>query len=111
MWLSRIPEDAIVQDAAQLGQLVIKEFVVYFFQKLDATSFINFLELWLSTQGEFRKNSNMGTYYYTTHHNVNKKYSLFLEEFLFTVIENVLLTKVNMTELTPNLISFSFEVK
>ena len=87
------------------------EYLAYFFHKIDSDSLLKFLELWLSTQGELQKKDHLGTCYYAVHHNISKKYSIFLEAFLFPVIENILATKVDLIENTSNFISFTFEVK
>jgi len=111
VWLERIDNKNIKEDARLLGISVIKDYVTYFFHKSDSDSLMKFLELWLTTQGKFRKTKVHGLQSYTIHHNINQKFSLFLEGFLFCIIENTLKTKVSLTETTSNLLSFTFEVK
>ena len=110
-WLDRIDDKDIKEDAKLLGLRIGGEYLAYFFHKIDLNSLIKFLELWLCTQGKLQKKEYQGTYYYTIHHDVNQKYSLFLEGFLFSIIENILKTKVVLIGNTSNLISFTFEVK
>ena len=111
IWLERIDSKFIKEDAQRLGSYIIGEYLAYFYYKIDTDSLINFLELWLSSQGELQKKNHLGTYYYTVHHNVSEKYSLFLEGLLFSEIEKIFKTKVELIDTTSNLISFTFVVK
>lgn len=108
--LEKLDEKNAELDGESISNTKIGEYVTYFYHKNDRDSLLNFLELYLSTQGGFRKENNNGTVSYTIHHNISKNYSLFLKGMLFGAIEKTLKTRVNLVEISPNLLSFNFEV-
>ena len=103
-------KEKIIEDGKNLGIIKLGEYITYFYHKKDKNTILKFLELYLPTQGTFRKENNNGTISYTTHHNISKEYSLFLKSFLFHTLEGIMGTRINIMELSPNLLSFNFDV-
>jgi len=109
-WLNRITREDIINDS-ELARKYFREYIVYFYHKLDPDSTIRFLDLWLSTQGVMQKKVDSGTRSYTIRHNICENYSDFLEGMLFPTIDDIISTKTKRIEKTPNLLSFEFEVR
>lgn len=107
--LEKLDEKNAELDGKSISNTKIGEYVTYFYHKNDRSSLLNFLKLYLSIQEGFRKENSNGTVSYTIHHNISKNYLLFLKGMLFAAIEKTLKTRVNLVEISPNLLSFNFE--
>lgn len=110
-WLGRIQEDFLREDAKKLGSTMAREYITYFFHDVNAHTLVQFLDIWLHTLGELQKKEHHGTHSIVINHGVSTQYSLYLKEFLGALIESIISRQVNFIEVTPNLVSFSFEAK
>jgi len=110
-WLNRIEDDFLKKDAKKLGSTIAREYVSYFFHDVNKNTLIQFLDVWLCTLGDMQKREHHGTYSFVINHGVNVQYSYYLQEFLSALIGPIISKRVNFVGITPNLLSFSFEVE
>lgn len=109
-WLTRIDDKFLVEDAKDLGSTMGREYISYFFHDVNRYTLLEFLELWFSRFSTYDHKVNSDTHSFAVNHDINIKYSLSLKEFLKALVEPIILKQVKFMELTPNLLSFSFEV-
>jgi hypothetical protein len=96
----------------EMGLLAAKEYINYFFPKVNSTVLPQFLEIWFSRfqscQHTFDDINDSHTFCVT--HEISLNFSIAMKHMLMALIQPITKTKVEFKELTPNLIVFSFEV-
>jgi hypothetical protein len=109
IWLSRIEEEFLREDAKILGSTIARDYISYFFHDINISTLIKFLNIWLETLGNVQKKEHHNTCSFVINHCVNFQYSIYLQEFLTALIEPITKKRINFIEITPNLLSFSFD--
>jgi hypothetical protein len=78
--LEATEDDALIKNARETGSKIPKEFLMFWFKKIDLNSYLQYLEL-LCNYGGFARyefESNGRVYVITFLHNMGEKWSLFL---------------------------------
>ncbi|HVB66150.1 MAG TPA: hypothetical protein VND01_00475 [Candidatus Acidoferrales bacterium] len=110
-WLPRINEKSLSSDATELGSVIAREYISYFFQDCNNDTLIEFLNLWLGRLGPHQhKIVNDRFHWFAVNHDINMKFSIHLREFLTALIESIIAKPVKFIEVTPNVVTFSFEI-
>jgi hypothetical protein len=104
----KMDEESLIQVARQLGSMA-REYVLYFFHHVNRATLLEFLTLWFSTFNSYEHKIYGETHLFVVDHDINEKYSVFMKEYLKAFIEPIISKKIEF-ELTPNVISFSFEL-
>jgi len=110
-WLNRIDEKFLVEDSKELGSTIAREYISYFFHDVNKDTLLQFLDLWFSRFDSYQHKTDGEVHKFAINHDINMKYSLYMKELLRALIEPIILKKVEFLELTPNVISLSFEVR
>ena len=108
-WLSRIDRQFLLADSKELGSTIAREYVSYFFHDVNKYTLLEFLDLWLSRFQSYQHKVNGNTHSFAVNHDINMQYSIYMKEFLKALMESIIANQVKFLELTPNVVSFSFE--
>lgn len=100
----------------EYGMTIAKEYISYFYPQVNADTLIQFLEIWFkrfqSRQHRIDEdnNYNLHHHYFTVNHDINMNFSLALQSILAGLIEPIIKSTVEFTNVTPSTITFSFVV-
>lgn len=86
-----------------------REHVLYLFQQLTFGTILQFLDLWSSHFDAYEHRYDGKMHYYTVHHDVNLNFSIFVKEFVTTMIKESVPRQVKFETVGPNSVTFSFE--
>src|SRR2546430_5914912 len=86
-----------------------REHVLYLFQQLSLGTVLQFLDLWSSHFDAYEHRSNGKMHFSTLHHDVNLNFSIFVKEFVSTMIMGTVPRTVRFEIVAPNSVTFSFE--
>ncbi len=86
-----------------------REHVLYLFQQLSLGTVLQFLDLWSSHFDAYEHRYNGRMHFYTVHHDVNLNFSIFVKEFVSTMIMGTVPRMVRFEIVAPNSVTFSFE--
>lgn len=109
-WLSRIEEKFLIEDARELGSTIAKEYICYFYHDVNNYTLIEFLELWFSRFQSYQHGMDNRCHRFSVNHDINMNFSIYLRESLKALIEPIINKPVKFGALTPNVITFSFEI-
>jgi len=96
-----------------LGITIAKEYVSYFFPKVNTRTLVQFLDLWFKRFQSFHHrvdNDNPELHYFTVIHDININFSNALKMILEGLIIPIVKKDLEFRDITANAISFSFEV-
>lgn len=111
IWLNRIDKEHLQEVARNSYAVIGREYISYIFHDVNKNTVIQFLDIWLRTFGEVQKKIHDKMCSFAVNHGISIQYSLHLKEFLCAIIESTISKRVNFVEITPNLLSFSFEIE
>jgi hypothetical protein len=127
-------EKRLEELGTELGLTVAKEYVSYFFPKVDSSTVAEFLDIWFRRFQSFKhrvdddnynnnlrkedkkeeEEENQGQrqedHYFTLYHDINLNFSIALKAILEGLIEPIIKSPVTFKEITENSISFSFSL-
>jgi predicted HicB family RNase H-like nuclease len=128
-------EKRIVEYGRELGLMAAKEYLSYFFPAVNPNTIIYFLDIWFkrfqSYQHRFEdvaavasESSTISTknkreqqqkpqrqcHIFTVIHDINYNFSISLKAMLEGLVEPMIKSPISFRELTPNSISFSFDI-
>ena len=86
-----------------------REHVLYLFQQVSLGTVIQFLDLWSSHFDAYEHRYDGTMHFYTVHHDVNLNFSIFVKEFVSTMIMGTVPRTVRFETVAPNSVTFSFE--
>jgi len=86
-----------------------REHVLYLYQQLSLGTILQFLDLWSSHFDAYEHRYDGKMHYYTVHHDVNLNFSIFVKEFVTTMIRETVPRTVKFETVGPNSVTFSFE--
>ncbi len=109
-WLDRIDEEVLIEDAKELGSQIVDEYIAHMYHKVDEQALVDFLDSWFSKIGRYDHEVNDRTHHYSVVHDVSLNFSIYLTELLKALIEQITNKPVTFVRVTPNLITFSFEI-
>jgi len=97
----------------EYGRTIAKEYVSYFYPQVNVDTLIQFLDIWFrrfqSRQYRIDANDNR-LHYFTVNHDINMNFSLMLRSILDGLIEPIIMSTVEFTNVSPSAITFSFRV-
>jgi hypothetical protein len=109
-WIPLINEKSLVKDAKKLGSVIAREYISYIFQDVNNQTLVEFLDLWLVRLGPHQHKIKDRAHWYAVNHDINMQFSIHLKEFLTALIESITMKPVKFIEVTPNVVTFSFEI-
>ena len=86
-----------------------REHVLYLFQQVSLGTVLQFLDLWSSHFDAYEHRYDGKMHFYTVHHDVNLNFSIFVKEFVSTMIMGTVPRTVRFETVAPNSVTFSFE--
>lgn len=111
VWIPQINQKSLAKDAKRLGTVIAREYVSYFFQECNSQTLVEFLNLWLARLGPHQhKIIHDKFHWFAVNHDIGMSFSIHLKEFLSALIESITAKPVKFIEVTPNVVTFSFEV-
>jgi hypothetical protein len=115
-------EKRLAELGRELGLTLAKEYVSYFFPRVDSDTLTKFLNIWFRRFQSYKhtvntKNSNETTQdvreeinYFTLNHDININFSIVLKAILEGLIEPIIKSPIVFKVITSNSISFSFSL-
>ena len=97
----------------EYGMTIAKEYISYFYPQVNADTLIQFLEIWFKRFQSYQHRideSNNNLQYFTVNHDINMNFSLALQSILGGLIEPIIKSTVEFTNITPSTITFLFAV-
>jgi hypothetical protein len=107
---SGIEEKYLVESGKEVGSTIAKEYISYFFGEVNSYTLIQFLEVWFARFVSFRHQIEGSQHFFSLKHDISMKYSIFLSEFLKSLIESIANSLVRFNVVTQNTITFSFQI-
>src|SRR2546430_6126371 len=86
-----------------------REHVLYLYQQISLGTILQFLDLWSSHFDAYDHRYDGKMHFYTVHHDVNLNFSIFVKEFVTTMIRETVPRTVKFETIGPNSVTFSFE--
>jgi len=86
-----------------------REHVLYLFQQISFGTVLQFLDLWSSHFDAYEHRYDGKMHYYTVHHDINLNFSIFVKEFVLTMMMVTVPRTVRFETVAPNSVTFSFE--
>ena len=98
-----------VEDAARtLGKNSAREHILFLFRQANLATVIRFLDFWGGHFEAWDHHYDGRRHLFTMHHDVNLNYSIFVKEYVLSILETVAPRPAEF-DISPNSISFSFE--
>lgn len=101
-----------------LGQTIAKQYVPYFFSRVDSNNLVKYLDLWLKRFESYQhrieehySQKNLETHYFTIIHDINMNFSIALKTTLQGLIIPIIKNDIEFQNITSNAISFSFDLR
>jgi hypothetical protein len=104
-----LPKEDIGKIARSLGESQAHEELLFIFQRISPGTILMFMELWASHFDAWDHKYEGGKHLFTVKHDVNRNYSFFTKEYVSSLLQSTLGTKVDFEAVTPNSVTFSFE--
>jgi hypothetical protein len=97
----------------EYGLTIAREYVSYFYPQVNTNTLIQFLEIWFKRFQSFQHRvdkDNYNLHYFTINHDINMNFSLVLQSILEGLIEPIIKSAIEFTNVTPSATTFSFKV-
>ncbi len=101
--------EGIRENAQSLAETAGSEHILFLFQKINLDTVLRFIDLWRSHFDASQHRYDGKTHFYTLHHDVNRKFSLFIKEYLSSLIQRTVPREIRFETVSPNAVTFSFE--
>ncbi len=101
--------EEIAETAKRLAESSGREHVLFLFQQINLGTVLQFIDVWSSHFDASQHRHDGKTHFYTVHHDVNINFSLFIKEYLSSMIQATVPRAVRFETVSPNSVSFSFE--
>ena len=111
IWLNKLDEKDLIEEAKDFGSKRAREYVVYFFGELTAQSVIKFLEVLFSRFPAYQHKISNKRHCFSVNHDVSRNYSIFFGEVLKALIEPIINNPVKIGNPTSNLLNITFEIE
>ena len=110
-----IDDEKHIEDfGKEFGTTMAKEYVSYFYPKVNGHTLVQFLDYWFrrfqTCKHLVESSDRSQRHYFTVNHDINIKFSLAMKAILEGLIEPVTKTTVEFGELAENSVTFSFEI-
>ena len=86
-----------------------REHVLYLYQQISLGTILQFLDLWSSHFDAYEHRYDGKMHFYTVHHDINLNFSIFVKEFVSTMIMGTVPRTVRFETVGPNSVTFNFE--
>ncbi len=103
-------KEKIVEIGKKLGETTGREEILFLFQQVNPQTFIDYMDVWTSHFDACKHRYDGKTHFYTLHHDVNLNFSIFTKEYLHSMIQSTIPRTVNFEKMTPNALTFSFDL-
>jgi len=104
-----MPKENIEKIARRLGETSAREQILFLFKQISMGSVLRFMELWGSHFEALDYNHDGKKHFFTLHHDVNLNFSIFVKEYVSSMIQSTLTKMVQFETVSPNSVTFSFE--
>ncbi len=103
-------KEKIVEIAKRLGETTGREEILFLFHQINLQTVVEYIDVWTSHFDACKHHYNGKTHFYTVHHDVNLNFSIFTKEYLSSMIQSTIPRNVNFERVTPNALTFSFDL-
>jgi hypothetical protein len=107
---SGIEENYLIESAKEIGSTIAKEYISYFFGEVNIYTLIQFLEIWFGRFDSYQHKTEHNRHYFSLKHDIGMKYSIFFGEFIKSLAEPIINSQIRFNVITPNTITFWFEI-
>lgn len=110
----RLVFDALRQEqienvAKMLGEQAAHEELLFLFQHITPGTILMFVDLWASHFDAWDHKYEAGKHVFTIKHDVNEGFSHFTKEYITSLLQSAIGTKVTFERMSPNSVTFTFE--
>jgi hypothetical protein len=103
-----LSKDDIGRIARSLGESQAHEELLFLFQQITPGTILMFIDLWASHFDAWDHKYQGGKHLFTIKHDVNLNFSFFTKEYVTSLLQTTLGTKVDFEAMSPNSVTFSF---
>src|SRR5690349_22386475 len=103
-----LSKDDIGRIARSLGESQAHEELLFLFQQITPGTILMFIDLWASHFDAWDHKYHAGKHLFTIKHDVNLNFSFFTKEYVSSLLQTTLGTKVDFEAMSPNSVTFSF---
>jgi hypothetical protein len=103
-------QETIRRTGKRLGENIAVEEIQFLFRRVDSEAVLKFLELWSSHFDAYDHEVDGRKHSFTIHHDVNLNFSIFLKEYINSILENTLERPVHFDGVSQNMLAFDFEI-
>jgi hypothetical protein len=109
---NKLDEKTIEDFGREIGNAVISEYTSSFFPDINSSTLVQFLESWFRRFQSYqhRVDEENNRHSFSLNHDINMNFSIVLRVILEGLIEPIIKNKVIFGELTPNCVTFSFDI-
>jgi len=104
----RMSKEAVEDAARTLGKNSAREHILFLFRQATLATVIRFLDFWGGHFEAWDHHYDGRRHLFTMHHDVNLNYSIFVKEYVLSILETVAPRPAEF-DISPNSVSFSFE--
>lgn len=108
----KIDQKSLEQYGIELGRAIVSEYTSSYFPDINSCTIVQFLESWFGRFQSFqhRVDEVNNRHSFSLNHDINMNFSIVLRVILEGLVEPVIKNKVVFGDLTPNTITFTFEI-
>ena len=103
-----LSQEDIGRIAKALGESQAHEELLFLFQQITPGTILMFIDLWASHFDAWDHKYQGGKHLFTIKHDVNLNFSFFTKEYVSSLLQSTLGTKVDFEAMSPNSVTFSF---
>src|SRR5207245_4541377 len=103
-------KEKIVEIGKRLGETTGREEILFLFQQVNPQTVVDYMDVWTSHFDACKHHSDGKPHFNTVHHDVNLNFSIFTTEYLSSMICSNIPRIVNFERVTPNALTFSFDL-
>ncbi len=103
-------KEKIVEIAKRLGETTGREEILFLFQQISPRTVLEYMDVWASHFDACKHHYDGKTHFYTVHHDVNLNFSIFTKEYVSSMIQSTIPSTVRFEAMSPNALTFSFDL-
>ncbi len=84
--------------------------ILFLFQQISPQTVLEYMDVWASHFDACKHHYDGKTHFYTVHHDVNLNFSIFTKEYVSSMIQNTIPSIVRFEAMSPNALTFSFDL-
>jgi len=101
--------ETVERIARRLGESSAREQILFLFKQANIGAVLKFIDLWGSHFEACDHNYDGKKHFFTLHHDVNLNFSIFVKEYVSTMIQSTAARIVQFETVSPNSVTFSFD--